>query len=159
MIQTHYSASNAMSYSTPEMGAAASQRQLEAAKEHREAYGTSLLTKLDQQGYDAFINATKHLSQADTKLAAQTMERAAAVSAANKYATDHEIDMTTDMSIVYAFFEHYQDVVTSDQIKHLLNTRLMDAPTIQGESFNSEAFFDDYLAQLGSLNRKLDILV
>lgn len=124
----------------------------------RQDYGTSLLPKLDDKGYQAFVNATAHYSDVDKKLAAEALERSAAVSAANQYAVSHGVALTKDMDVVYRFFENYQDSISTDQIKHLLNTRLKDVPVMKEKNFDTEAFLSDYLAQLGG-SRKLDIKV
>lgn len=124
----------------------------------RQTYGTALLEKFDDKAYQAFVNATAHYSQDDKSLAARTLERAAALSAANEYAVTHDVELTNDLTVVYSFFEHYQDVVTSDQIKHLLNSKLQDRVTIEGRDFESEQFFDDFKAQLGE-QRVLDLRV
>ena len=124
----------------------------------RETYGSVLLEKFDDKAYQAFVNSTAHLSEGDRSLAAQTLERTAAISAANAYALSHDVTMTQDLAVVYRFFENYQDVVSSDQIKHLLNNRLQNATSIEGSSFESEQFFQDFTAQLGG-SRALDIRV
>ena len=124
----------------------------------RENYGSSLLDKFDDRAYQAFVNSTSGLSQADISLAASTLERTAAVSAANAYALSHDVTMTQDLAVVYRFFENYQDVVSSEQIKHLLNNRLQNVPSVEGKSFESEQFFQDFTAQLGG-SRALDIRV
>ncbi len=129
-----------------------------ATNTQRETYGTNLLPKLDERAYEAFVNATAGYSDADRRLAAQTFERVAAVSAANQYAVSHDIELTSDLALVYDFFKHYKDVVSTDQIKNLLNTRLADVATVEGEKFESEQFFADYMAQLGG-SRTLDIRV
>lgn len=159
MIQSSYT-STAYGYgqAVPVMSTGKSNRGKHTEKSDRELYGTSLLGKLDQRGYDAFLRATSHLGKEDTKLAAQTLEKRAAISAANQYASDHDIKLTSDMDTVYDFFEAYQDVVSTEQIKHLLNSQLVDAPVVEGKQFNSEQFFDDYLNQLGG-GRALDITV
>lgn len=124
----------------------------------RETYGTALLAKFDDRAYQAFINSSANLSEADRSLAARTLERAAAVSAANEYAISHDVSVTQDLAVVYRFFENYQDVVSSDQIKHLLNSRLQSRPSVEGKNFESEQFFEDFTAQLGG-TRALDIRV
>ena len=127
-------------------------------QEQRQTYGTALLSKLDDRAYQAFVNSTASFNESDKRLAAKALERVAALSAANQYAVTHGIERTNDLSLVYQFFENYQDTVSSDQIKHLLNTRLLDGPSFEGKDFESERFFSDYLAQLGG-SRKLDIKV
>jgi len=124
----------------------------------RESYGTALLDRFDDKAYQAFTNSTAHFSEADKILAARTLERAAAISAANEYAQFHDVTVTEDLAVVYRFFENYQDVVSSDQIKHLLNSRLHNTPSVEGKSFESEQFFEDFQAQLGG-SRALDITV
>ncbi len=124
----------------------------------RQTYGTALLEKFDDRAYQAFVNSTAHYSEDDRTLAARTLERAAAISAANEYAVTHDVELTNDLTVVYSFFEHYQDVVTSDQIKHLLNAKLQDRVTIEGKNFESEQFFKDFKAQLGE-ERMLDLRV
>ena len=158
MIQSNYTTTSyGYGQAVPVMTAGEASRTNSAKQEEREVYGTSLLMKLDQKGYDGFLRATNHLGHDDTKLAAQTLEKAAAASAANQYANSHDIDAGSEMSMVYAFFEEYQDVVGSEQIKHLLNTRLMDRPVVETESFSSEALFEDFTNQLGGM-RTLDIM-
>ena len=129
-----------------------------ASSGKRETYGTALLEKFDDRAYQAFVNSTANLSQADRSLAARTLERAASVSAASEYALSHDVTMTQDLAVVYRFFENYQDVVSSDQIKHLLNSRLQSRPSVEGKNFESEQFFEDFTAQLGG-SRALDIRV
>ena len=73
----------------------------------RQTYGTALLGKLDDKAYQAFINSTAALSEDDKKLAARTLERAAAISAANEYAVTHDVELTQDLTVVHSFFEHY----------------------------------------------------
>lgn len=124
----------------------------------RETYGTALLEKFDDRAYQAFVNSTSTLSQADRSLAARTLEKVAAVSAANEYALSHGVTVTQDLAVVYRFFENYKDVVSSDQIKHLLNSRLQSRPSVEGIKFESEQFFEDFTAQLGG-SRALDIRV
>lgn len=124
----------------------------------RDTYGTALLEKFDDKAYQAFLNSTAELSTADKSLAARTLERTAASSAANQYALAHDIKLTQDLSVVHNFFQNYQDVVSSDQIKHLLNTRLQDNVSVEGKSFESEQFFQNFTAQLGG-TRALDLRV
>lgn len=124
----------------------------------RETYGSALLERFDDKAYKAFENSTAHLSEADKNLAAKTLERTAAVSAASAYALTHDVTMTQDLAVVYRFFESYQDVVSSEQIKHILNNRLQSTPSVEGKVFESEQFFQDFTAQLGG-TRALDIRV
>ncbi len=128
------------------------------ALEKRQTYGTSLLEYLDDKAYVAFERATMQLGDADKRLAAQVLEKAASRSAAMQYAMEHEIDNATKQGMVYNYFDAYDDVVSAEQIKNLLNARLQDGPAIEGEKFESEQFLTDYLAQLGG-PRKLDIRV
>ena len=57
--------------------------------------------------------------------------------------------------MVYNFFESYGEVVSSDQIKDLLNKRLVDGTELPPEDAQ---FMQDYLAQLGQRGR-LDLRV
>ena len=124
----------------------------------RENFGSALVGRLDDRGYQAFINATKDFTLPDKVLAAKTLDKTAAVSAANQYAMTHGVTMTQDLAVVYTFFENYQDVVSSEQIKHLLNTRLQLDASVEGKKFESQQFFEDMTAQLGG-HRALDVRV
>jgi hypothetical protein len=123
---------------------------------NRQTYGTALLEKFDDKAYQAFVNSTAEFSLDDKRLAARTLERTAAMAAANEYAVTHGVELTQDLTVVYSFFEHYQDVVTSDQIKHILNSKLQDRVSVEGKAFESEQFFENFTAQLGG-NRMLDL--
>ena len=124
----------------------------------RETYGSALLERFDDRSYQAFVNVTKDFTLPDKALAAKTIDRTAAISAANQYAISHDVTMTQDLAVVYNFFENYQDVVSSEQIKHLLNSRLQNEATVEGKDFESEQFFEDFTAQLGG-SRALDLHV
>ena len=126
---------------------------IEREEAKRNAYGTSLLPKLDQTAYDAFVNATHHFTPEEKTLAAQILERAAAHSAAMQYAQSNDIELTSDLAVIYNFFEHYHDTVSTPQIKHLLNTKLFSTQDPQ-----EDRFIRDYLAQLGGA-RALDIRI
>ena len=130
----------------------------EKQSSEKASFDTNLLPKLDEKAYQAFENATSLFSEDEKKLAAKTLERAASMSAANQYAVTHDVTLTSDLAVVYNFFENYHDIVSAPQIKHLLNTRLMDEAPVEKGNFNSEHFFDSFIAQLGG-SRKLDIRV
>ena len=157
MIQTHMNSSSyGYGISSPQASEETKLKSPSSTK--RETYGTALLERFDDKAYQAFVNSTASLSQADKSLAAKTLERTAAISAANAYALNHDVNMSKDLATVYNYFENYQGVVTGDQIKHILNSKLQTSVSVEGQRFESEQFFQDFTAQLGG-SRTLDIRV
>lgn len=129
-----------------------------SAENPRKTYDTMLLERMDDRAYRAFENATLNASETEKESYAKALERNIAREAANRYALVHDIDNTQEIEVVYAFFEAYHDVVSTEEIKHLLNVKLQTPGHPPGDQSKIENFFNDYLAQLGG-TRALDILV
>lgn len=125
-------------------------------KDERQSYDTTLLKRMDNKAYQAFVNSTQSMSEEQKAQAAKQLERTIVLSDAHAYAREKKIDSTTQLSMVYNFFESLGEVVDTHQIKDLLNKRLVthgeDMPPQQKE------FAQDYLAQLGQTGR-LDLRV
>ncbi|MDH5465146.1 MAG: hypothetical protein OEW60_05915 [Thiovulaceae bacterium] len=124
----------------------------------RTTYGTKLLQHMDDRAYQAFQNATANDRVHERSFYADVLEKSLAKSAANQYTLTHDIDETNDIEVVYAFFESYHDVVSTEEIKHLLNTKLQSDGHLPHDQEKIESFFNDYIAQLGGV-RNLDIMV
>ena len=127
-------------------------------EDRRITHGTKLLQHIDDRAYQAFQNATANERAPERSFYADVLEKSLAKTAANQYTLTHDIDETNDVEVVYAFFESYHDVVSTEEIKHLLNTKLQSEGHLPSEQGKIESFFNDYIAQLGG-SRSLDIIV
>ena len=126
--------------------------------DHRITYGTQLLERMDDRAYKAFHNATNNHRADEKAFYANALEKSVAKNAANQYTLTHDVDEPNEIEVVYAFFESYHDVVSTEEIKHLLNTKLQTHGHPPEDQEKIESFFNDYLAQLGD-QRTLDIRV